>query len=131
MNNPEFYSKNREEQYETTSTVLKKYFLSSPTRDKSKIADIGCGTGEVTNELIFPLFPNIQQLVAFDKSKAMIEFAKAHIKNSKVIFQELDIETQEVPNEFVLQFDYVFSFFCLHWVYDQKYDGFYLFIIFL
>ncbi|XP_040071031.1 juvenile hormone acid O-methyltransferase-like [Ixodes scapularis] len=52
----------------------------------------------------------------------MIEFARKHFPRPKICYDLLDISASEVT-DFVLkygQFDRVFSFFCLHWINDQK-----------
>ncbi|XP_040076608.1 juvenile hormone acid O-methyltransferase-like [Ixodes scapularis] len=52
----------------------------------------------------------------------MIELARKHFPHPKICYDLLDISASEVT-DFVLkygQFDRVFSFFCLHWIKDQK-----------
>ncbi|KAG0428772.1 hypothetical protein HPB47_024268 [Ixodes persulcatus] len=52
----------------------------------------------------------------------MVEFARRHFAHPKICFDTLDISKNDV-DDFIMkygQFDRVYSFFCLHWVKDQR-----------
>ncbi|XP_040062291.1 juvenile hormone acid O-methyltransferase-like [Ixodes scapularis] len=84
--------------------------------------DLGCGTGDFTRDHLLPRCSPCRRMVAADVSLEMIEFARKHFPHPKICYDLLDISASEVTG-FVLkygQFDRVFSFFCLHWIKDQK-----------
>lgn len=89
------------------------------------LLDIGCGPGNVTMQFILPLLPDTySRLVATDISKDMIEYAKNNFNHQpkKISFQVLDIGDANAVNQFLTlngTFDYITSFYCLHWLLDQ------------
>lgn len=56
-----------------------------------------------------------------DISKNMIEYAKEKYSIKKRLeFEVLDIQTKELPEKYVSEFDYIFSFYALNWCYDIR-----------
>lgn len=121
MDNPELYTNHRDIQEVTIEKVFRNYFTFIEQKDKIvRIADVGCGTGELTDTFLFSRFPNAKEIIGFDISRKMIDFARQQNKNTKITYEILDIGSQDIPNEFKGQFDIIFSSFCLHWIFDQK-----------
>lgn len=118
------YSESHELQRTDAFYVLENYFrfVKWDPEVQSNVLDIGCGDGDVTVHLLLPKLPrNIRQLIATDISDEMLLFAKTKCRSDKVSFRKLDISTKEVPTDFEENFDHVFSFYCLHWVQNQRY----------
>ena len=87
---------------------------------EDSVMDVGCGSGDVTIDFLQPLMPgNFQKLIGTDISKEMILHASKTYQNLNVSFEVLDIEA-ELADKFRNQFDHVTSFYCLHWVRNQK-----------
>lgn len=85
------------------------------------ILDVGCGSGNITCEVLLPMLPNgINKVVATDISKKMISSASEKYSHfSKVEFDVLDF-SEKLPLKLHGKFDHVFSFFCFHWIKDQR-----------
>lgn len=62
---------------------------------------------------------NIRKVMATDVNKKMVLTASLQYSHLNVEFDILDIGA-ELPKKFYAKFDHVFSFFCLHWVSDQR-----------
>ncbi|KAF0770692.1 juvenile hormone acid O-methyltransferase-like, partial [Aphis craccivora] len=63
----------------------------SITYIKNNVLDIGCGPGDVTSDILYPLLKNkINQLVGVDKSIEMIEYAKKTYECSNIKFQNIN-----------------------------------------
>ena len=56
-----------------------------------------------------------------DISQQMIESAKKRFADEeRMDFIELDIETTELPKSILGSYDNALSFYCLHWIQDQR-----------
>lgn len=124
MNNPKLYQESNDLQSNISQEVIKKYlkFIEWNQNGDDDIIDIGCGTGNVTVEILLPNFPSsIKRLLAVDVNTKMIKTAleKYSNFNSKVDFGVLDMG-EEIPDNYKEKFNHVFSFFCLHWIQDQR-----------
>lgn len=109
--NPELYSKNNALQYNFAMKMLSKISLKSTSR----ILDIGCGDGIITNEIA--TIVNDGCIIGTDISNAMIEHAtKKYNTQDNIRFVQMDAE----KNFFNNQFDIITSFNCLHWVQNQE-----------
>lgn len=86
------------------------------------IIDIGSGSGSVLMEYIYPMLPpTLNTVLATDISPRMVEFARQNYGDIKCAqFEVLDVACAELPQQFCNRFDHVTSFYCLHWVQDQK-----------
>lgn len=81
----------------------------------SRILDLGCGTGEVTQ--LFGFFTNIREIIGLDLSPEMIEIAQQQNKDSRFRFQVGSMEKQEdYPGG---TFNLIFANSSLHWAKDQ------------
>lgn len=85
-----------------------------------EIIEIGCGTGNITCQILKPMFPEgFNRIIATDKNKDMIEVARSGFQDAQVEFEVLDL-VGELPEKWIGHFDHVFSFFCLNWIQEQK-----------
>ncbi|XP_055855264.1 juvenile hormone acid O-methyltransferase isoform X2 [Episyrphus balteatus] len=89
---------------------------------KDSLLDVGSGSGDVLMDFLYPVVPkDFKKIVASDISSKMVRHGKktySHIDN--VDFKVLDIGTETLPKEFINEFDHVTSFYCLHWVQNQR-----------
>lgn len=86
------------------------------------LLDIGCGSGDVTIDFILPIMPlNFSRMVGADLSEQMLLHAREHYPHPKITFDKIDIESDlEKYMRNVEPFDHITSFYCLHWVQNQK-----------
>ncbi|EEC17873.1 acid methyltransferase, putative [Ixodes scapularis] len=84
--------------------------------------DLGCGTGNVTRDVLLPRCPPFRRIVAVDASTDMLEYARQHFAHPKISYDVLDILADNVSDfvERYGQFDRVYSLFCFNWVRDQE-----------
>nr|XP_023021169.1 juvenile hormone acid O-methyltransferase-like isoform X2 [Leptinotarsa decemlineata] len=119
MNQPDQYSKNNRFQSGETSRLLGKYLDSQAFKEGSSFFEIGTGDGRYTVELLQSQLPkNVEKYVASDSSEEMVGFAKRMYSKEDypvLDFLALDIQTENVPEELINNFDYVLSFNCFHW----------------
>ena len=85
------------------------------------IVDIGCGTGNITDELALKL-PH-SQVIGVDINESMVEFAAAHYERPSVKYLAADIceEWDQLNAKLQLtenSVDLIVSIYCLHWVSD-------------
>lgn len=86
------------------------------------VLDVGCGCGDVTIDYILPILPrNFSRLVGVDLSEQMVRHAREHYGHPKISFDKVDIGADLSKYiRSVGPFDHVTSFYCLHWVQNQK-----------
>lgn len=109
--NPELYSKSNALQYNFAMKMLSKISFNS----NSRILDIGCGDGVITDEIAKIVTDGC--VIGTDISEAMIEHAaKKYSAQDNIRFIRMDA----TKNFFRHQFDIITSFNCLHWVNDQE-----------
>ncbi|XP_037041112.1 uncharacterized protein LOC119077870 [Bradysia coprophila] len=96
-------------------------FQWSPKGDDS-LLDIGTGCSDITYDYILPIIPQNSQIVASDKSQAMLDYASLHFSHPRISFAKLDIESENDVNNVLReygQFKRITSFFALHWALKQ------------
>lgn len=109
--NPELYSKSNALQYNFAMKMLSKISFNSTSR----ILDIGCGDGVITNEIATIVADGC--VIGTDISDAMVEHAaKKYGGQRNLRFIQMDA----TQNFFRHQFDIITSFNCLHWVSEQE-----------
>lgn len=124
MDDAALYAKSNGFQRVATKKVLAEFapLLKWRKNGCDSVLDVGCGSGDVTIELILPVLPeNFNRLIACDLSHKMIEYAQRYHRHPKVTFVEMDIRDR--VDEFLRKFDpfdHIVSFFCLNWVKNQK-----------
>ncbi|CAN7996965.1 unnamed protein product [Ixodes pacificus] len=121
---PEFYISAHGIQRGQNIRALELLQGTSPgeARQERQFLDLGCGTGDFTRDHILPRYSPCRRIVGADVSIEMIEFARKNFPHPKICYDLLDISASDVT-DFAQkhgQFDRVFSFFCLHWMKDQK-----------
>jgi juvenile hormone acid methyltransferase len=88
-----------------------------------RVLDLGCGPGGVTTQVLMPRLPaDFGLLLGADLSANMIQYASKTYEHSKLRFTQFDL-TKDLGNTSQLRpsdFDKIFSFFCLHWISDQR-----------
>ncbi|XP_074649141.1 juvenile hormone acid O-methyltransferase-like [Tubulanus polymorphus] len=83
------------------------------------VLDIGCGTGEVTHFLLDKF--RDAEVLALDKNKAMVDFAKENNSHPRIEYITADIQRKtDFSPEMKNGYDLAFSFLCLQWVDDQR-----------
>ncbi|XP_026812473.1 juvenile hormone acid O-methyltransferase-like isoform X1 [Rhopalosiphum maidis] len=112
---PEQYIKNDGLQRENAENISNTYIQRMVWKSNEIVLDLGCGPGDVTSDILYPLLMNnIDHLIGVDKSVEMVEYAKKTYERSKMGFEVLDIENTNDCSFYSHKFNKIFSFFCLH-----------------
>ncbi|XP_066245436.1 juvenile hormone acid O-methyltransferase [Euwallacea similis] len=123
MNEPNTYSQNHSLQTTDNIYVIENFLslIKWENGENQTALDVGCGEGHTTAEILLPKLPKcLKTLIGSDLSEKMVQFAKDTYKNQRLDFCQLDISEGAVCKEFGDMFNHVFSFFCLHWIVDQR-----------
>lgn len=81
-------------------------------RDKLRVVDLGCGTGELTARLADKL-PN-SRVLGVDNSAQMLERAQQYKRPG------LDFEMADIADPLTSEWDLIFSHAALHWIPDHR-----------
>lgn len=90
---------------------------------RDSLLDVGCGVGDVTIDYVLPLLPeNYSRLVGVDVSDPMLHLARERYGHMKVSFDKVDIgdDLRKYFTDGWKPVDHITSFYCLHWVRNQK-----------
>ncbi|KAF5299570.1 hypothetical protein FQR65_LT09375 [Abscondita terminalis] len=119
---PKMYIENTAQSIKDLKTVLSFYSKILPLRNYKKVIDIGCGPGNITNELAKSYLPkDLEKLVGVDICEEVIEYARENYGlDSKIEFHLLDITTDHLPENLQNEFDLATSFYCLQLIADLK-----------
>nr|ARE68679.1 juvenile hormone acid O-methyltransferase [Epicauta chinensis] len=124
MNQPDLYAKSNQITRTTIGDLLDKYIGLMRWQSDEKnvtILDIGCGDGGVLFDSLLPKLPqNFHKLYGIDISQEFLDYASKRNNDKRIVFEKFDIASNELPLKYCQQFDHAFSFYCLHWVADQK-----------
>lgn len=123
MIQPKLYYRNNGLQKNDAKYVLENYFhlVKWKTDEKESVIDVGCGLGDITCELLLPLLPlNVDNVVGADYSDDMVAFARSKWIVPNVTFGNMDLAAAQVPVDYEEAFHHAFSFYCLHWIQDQR-----------
>ncbi|XP_070172100.1 juvenile hormone acid O-methyltransferase-like [Polyergus mexicanus] len=84
-----------------------------------KCMDVGCGPGDITNDILLPfLDPNVT-MIGTDIMEEVVEYAnKTYGDKERLKFEALDIQTKKLPEKYISEFDHIFSFHALQWCND-------------
>lgn len=88
---------------------------------RQRYLDIGCGTGELTREILLNHGNDTSNVVGVDISPEMIDYARRYSHHPCITYDVLDIGTGDLSS-FVNKhgtFDRMYSFLCLNWVSDK------------
>ncbi|KAG7176562.1 Juvenile hormone acid O-methyltransferase-like [Homarus americanus] len=78
--------------------VLTEYLPQMVWQEEGEaVLDVGCGSGDVTRNLLMPLLPRVEQVVGVDVSTEMVNFASKTFQHNSLSFQHLDIERGVQP----------------------------------
>ncbi|KAK9503163.1 hypothetical protein O3M35_011791 [Rhynocoris fuscipes] len=122
---PNLYSEHSKDHQKEAKYMLDAYSDYLKWNKYETVLDIGCGSGDVTNNVIKPyLDPSFKALVAVDKSEKMIRFNETKWPfDPRVHYHVLDISEpcsiQTLPDN-LQQYDKIFSFFCLQWIRNRR-----------
>lgn len=122
MIQPKLYYRNNTLQKTDAKYILDNYFhlIRFDGTTTEAVLDVGCGIGDVTCELLKPRLPkSVKTLVGVDFSEDMIDFAKSKWTND-VVFSQMNIAAENVSVDYEDCFDHIFSFYCLHWIMQQR-----------
>ncbi|CAN7986460.1 unnamed protein product, partial [Ixodes hexagonus] len=100
--------------------LLSRAFRRPPTEDQ-QFLDIGCAIGDFTRDVLLPRSLPCRRIVGTDVSATMIDYARRHFDHSHVHYETLNI-SEDVSTFLEIHgaFDRVYSFYCLHWIKDQR-----------
>lgn len=125
MNQAVLYQRANQVQRHDARMVIREYGNMFQWRidGKDRVMDIGCGSGDVTIDFLEPILPsNYEKLVGSDISLKMVNYAADTYGEThpKVEFDQLDIGDDVMPKRYLEHFNHITSFYCLHWVQDQR-----------
>ncbi|XP_036329613.1 juvenile hormone acid O-methyltransferase-like [Rhagoletis pomonella] len=124
MNQASLYHRASAVQRRDSKQIFQEYMKVMQWRadEHDTLIDIGSGSGNVLMEYIYPMLPaQFNAVLATDISERMIDFARKNYGDSeRAHFEVLDITCAQLPQRLCGQFDHVTSFYCLHWVQNQK-----------
>ncbi|XP_047116009.1 juvenile hormone acid O-methyltransferase-like [Schistocerca piceifrons] len=124
MNDAELYAKSSSPQQQFVNKVLEELWPVLEWRcEQGTVLDVGCGAGDVTTHELLPRLPPGVSVLAVDINPAMVAKAADRFSGPRLRFRQLDIGTPRIEETDVWRlgpFRKVFSFFCLHWVQDQR-----------
>ncbi|KAG5321873.1 JHAMT methyltransferase, partial [Pseudoatta argentina] len=115
MENPRIYSECDKVQKNRISSIIEE-FSEDLINIRGKCMDIGCGPGDITKNFLLPSLDSNAQIIGTDISENMIKYANKTFGDKKRLqFKILDIETKNLPKEYISEFDHIFSFQTLQW----------------
>lgn len=125
MNQACLYQRANEVQRYDAEEILQEYAEKFEWRHDGLdcLLDVGTGSGDVLMDFIYPIMPKqFQSVVGSDVSRKMMQFAeKCYSREKQCSFRVLDIATKDkLPEDMVGRFDHVTSFYCLHWIQNQR-----------
>ncbi|XP_018350519.1 PREDICTED: juvenile hormone acid O-methyltransferase-like isoform X2 [Trachymyrmex septentrionalis] len=102
------------------SIVIKEF-----TKDLKSISgtcmDVGCGPGDITNNMLLPSLNSNAVMIGTDINVTMIKYAtETYYHDARLKFEVLDIQTKNLPEKFISKFNHIFSFHTLQWCNDIR-----------
>jgi ubiquinone/menaquinone biosynthesis C-methylase UbiE len=133
MNDAKLYHKSNEVQKRDAKSIIEEFspYLDVSANTDRKLLDIGCGDGDVLAEIVVARFKHLKKVVGTDITSEMIQFARKHYENDIMSFVQCDfgsdfmsLKNGEASSEMkslnAESFDLITSFFCLHWIHNQR-----------
>lgn len=95
-------------------------FRTPPSMDQ-QFLDVGCAIGDFTRNVLLPRSDSCWRIVGVDSSSSMIDYARQNFADPRICYDVLDI-AEDVSGflETYGSFDRLYSFYCFHWVKDQR-----------
>ncbi|XP_071568865.1 juvenile hormone acid O-methyltransferase-like [Temnothorax nylanderi] len=120
MGSPKGYITSNELQKGNMLSIIDEF--SEDLKDvRGKCMDIGCGPGDVTKDFLLPNLGSDAQIIGTDISESMIKYANKTFNDEKRLhFEVLDIQTKNLPEKYISEFNHIFSFHTLHWCNDIR-----------
>ncbi|TGZ48683.1 putative methyltransferase [Temnothorax longispinosus] len=120
MESPKGYITSNEVQKCKILPIIKEF--SENLKDvRGKCMDIGCGPGDITKDFLLPNLGSDAQIIGTDISESMIKYANKTFNDEKRLhFEVLDIQTKNLPEKYISEFNNIFSFHTLHWCNDIR-----------
>lgn len=114
------YALHNSRQYSDAEKLLNECSFHWP--EKACVMDAGCGTGNVTKQLISNMSPNITEVVGVDILPGMIKHAEKNFGGPNISYHVADLQDSEIffAKSWGSKFDKIFSLTALHWVPDHK-----------
>ncbi|XP_031330624.1 juvenile hormone acid O-methyltransferase-like [Photinus pyralis] len=83
-----------------------------------QVLDVGCGTGNVTHDVLQPVLPvATREVIGIDRDRTVVEYASGNYGGRKLRFEQVDIvHDRKFVDAHLNYFDHIFSFSCLHFV---------------
>ncbi|XP_054164652.1 juvenile hormone acid O-methyltransferase-like [Oppia nitens] len=118
---PDLYNNCNYLQQRDGKRLIQRIVDDFPDKHFNTIVDLGCGTGNITNELATKL--SHQSIIGVDISEPMIKFAAENYRRPTVQYLAADICDEWPKFKDKLQLaehsvDLIVSIYCLHWVSD-------------
>ncbi|KAG5324826.1 JHAMT methyltransferase, partial [Pseudoatta argentina] len=83
--------------------------------------DVGCGPGDITNNMLLPSLDSNAVMIGTDINVDMIKYAtETFYHNTRLKFEVLDIQTKNLPEKFISKFNHIFSFHTFQWCNDIR-----------
>lgn len=123
MYKAKLYKASNELQRTDNKLVLEEFKDLLNFKKNDNLLDIGCGSGDVTVDMILPLMPtDYSLLMGVDVSEEMIKFAQKNYSQAvpRLKFEKLDIGLPFYHSTLLENFDHITSFFCFHWIQNQR-----------
>lgn len=136
MNNAKLYKKSNSLQKRDAQEIMSEFSHLLDSESELILLDIGCGAGDVLVEVILPkLKGKILEVVGADISKEMVNYANEKYRSKFLKFLEVDIESDFLPSTKTRNikrptrasgqlkpesFSFITSFYCLHWIQNQR-----------
>lgn len=126
MNDSGLYSEFSDIQKNDSKIFFLEFLTYSAVRNAEfkSILDVGCGPGNTLIDYVLPQLKNKpSKVVGVDISNQMIETAIEKYQNETIRFNVFDIQSsqfQAVDHLAPESYDLVTSFYCFHWVRDER-----------
>lgn len=134
MNNAKLYKKSNSLQKRDAQEIMTEFCHLFDGESELILLDIGCGAGDVLVEVILPkLQGKVLEVVGADISKEMVNYATETYRSKFLKFLKVDIESDFLPKTTSMKrptraggqlkpesFSFITSFYCLHWIQNQR-----------
>lgn len=122
MNRAECFIKNNRPAEREAKSAVEKLLSFVQWKKHCKVLDVGCGTGNVTHDVLQPELPvATREVIGIDRDRTVVEYANANYGGGKLRFEHVDIvHDRNFVDAHLNYFDHIFSFSCLHFVREQE-----------